>query len=204
MGNGGRRGDPKILAEFRGDRKIRVLFASQDDLVAKRDLFPVKDDRPVFAFVRLEISLFVKFRVVGQVAFGNERKHFSAVDDGGAVVQYAVRLVRDADKNKDIAVLCALRDRFQSRDAPVEEYVLPEQIAAGVAADAKFGKDDKFRALLHRKRDLLHDLLRIELRVRHADVRRCRRNFYESVFHSSSSVSGSSSASAFSSSLAGL
>ena len=102
----------------------------------------------------------------------------------GAVVQHAAEPQRHADKDEHPYPFRCLRDPLQPFERAAEQNVLPEQITAGVAADAQFRKDEQLRARLLRLPDHADDRIRVVTHVRHADLRRGGGDFHKTVFHS--------------------
>ena len=161
-----------------------MVALAEQNFIAERDLLPVQPDARVFALIRLEIALFVELCIVGQVALGDEGEHLSARHRRRAVVQHARKAHGNADEHEHALALGRRRDVGERRKAAVQKHVLPEQVAAGVAADAQFGKDEQFRARLFRFLDELNDIAAVIMHVRHADFRRGGGGFDKAVFHS--------------------
>ena len=117
------------------------------------------------------------------MALGNEGEHFAAIQSGGAIIQDAVDFERHADKDEHPRPFRRGGDLPQRFRGTAQQYILPEQVAAGIAADAKLGKDEQFGALFLCLLYAGKNAVCIETGIRDADARRRRGDPHKSVLH---------------------
>ena len=194
MARGGRIGDPDVLTDLAGDRQFLEALRREQKIdghgrktaVGEADVCLPPESAGKVPFL-------VKFIVVGKIRLGNDALHFPVCNTRGAVVQ--LPLAHDGQPHKDEHLLaggrlCDLQQRFQ---AAVRERFLQKEIAAGVPAQGKFGKDQELRSPLRLRADDLADARGVISGIGDFQRGARRRRAQISVFHAFSSAPATSS-----------
>ena len=109
----------------------------------------------------VELPLFVKLAVVGQVGLGHKAQQLPAAQHGGAVVQLAVHQQRQANQHYGVQCAGLRKQPLQRIQCALLQGALQKQVAAGVAGKAKLRENRQLYPLLRGSLQLCQNLLRI-------------------------------------------
>ena len=191
-----RQRSPQILAHLGREAKLRHLRAAKQQLRAERHLLPGKAQRAHAGGCGVELPLFVKLAVVRQVRFRHQTQQLPVADDGGAVIELAVRRDRQAHERDKVEPRARLQHGGEPFGRGALERLLEKQVAARVAGQPQFGEHRQLRAVQRRALHGGDGLLCVERAVGHAQRRRDRAGFEKTVDHDVITLSKSKTRSA--------
>ena len=131
----GRHRRPEVLADLHAQHKVRHLPAAEQQIPAKGNFLSQQRNLRRSPVVRSggELPLFVKLTVVGQHRFGHQSQHFTALEDGRAVIQLAAQ-TQGQPHHQQAALPCRVVPQgAQGLQRPVQQKVGIEQVPAGIA-----------------------------------------------------------------------
>ena len=188
VADGGRVGSPEVLTDLRRHDKVGHALAAQQDVGAKGrrlHLVEVKGNDDARRRWR-KVTQLVELVVVGDVRLGNESQNLSTAERCGTVVELAVHAPGHAHKNERVTFLSLLCKGVEAALRGIEQGILPEEVLAGVARDAKLGEDYDLGSVCAGIAHLVNALLDIECDVCHPNLGRACGYLDESVLHGSS------------------
>ena len=123
------------------------------------------------------------------MALGDERQKLAFRKGGGAVEKLRPHRDGHAREHEHMLAFGGGNKPLQGLLRRIQEQLLPEQVAAGIACDAKFGKDEKFDAFFRRLLHALFEFFCIISGIPGLQVGGKRPRPHESVFHTVGSSS---------------
>ena len=190
MGDGGRVGNPEVLAELGGHHEL-------GQLVAGKELARAKGHVKLAAHVngddvrgtRHKVTALIELVVGGQVPLGHDAQNGAAADHGAAVVELGVHADGQAHQKKRVEVRGATGKVRQALVRGGKKRVLPEEVLAGVGGEAELGQRHHHGAV-HRAGRLRRPDARVHVEgnVSHPDLGRHGRDLHKPVLHASSLV----------------
>ena len=185
MANRRRLRHPEVLANLRGNDELRQLLAGKELAHAKGN---VQLPRHVYGHdarrAGNEVATLVELVVGGDVALGDHAKDRAGGNDGAAVVELCVHAHGHAHQQERVQLRRAGDKVGEAALGGAEQGVLPEEILAGVARDRELGQHHDRGAVLGAgalRRG--NARINVEGDVRHADLRRHRRDLDKPVLH---------------------
>ena len=135
-GRGRRRGHPQILADFNAERETTAV---KYEVLPDGDALSAEDDRIGCGMTRLEPAALIEFAAVGQMLLRNDAENAPAADGNGAVIQPSADFKRKPDDKR--GTNRRGKKHMKRLPAPVKQRRMNQQIAAGIAAQAKLRKN---------------------------------------------------------------
>ena len=177
--------DPEVLADLCGNHELRQLLAGEELAHAEGDVQLARHiDGHDVGGAGNEVAPLVKLVVGGNVALGHHAKNRAGRDDGAAVVELGVHAHGRTHQKQRVKVRRAGGKISQTALGGIEKGILPEEVLAGVARDRELGKHhDRGAVLGAGALRLDRARIHVEGNVRHAHLRRHRRNLDKPVPH---------------------
>ena len=185
VGNRGRLGYPKVLAELDGNAELGQLFAGKELRSAKGNIELARDvhGHDVGGAAN-EVTSLIELVVSRKVTLGHDAQDSARSDGGRAVVELGVDADRQAHEQQRVQVGGSLREVGKALFGSGKKGVLPKEVLAGVGREAQLGQHDDHRAVLGAGPACgLDARVDIEGDVRDAHLGRYRRDLNESVLH---------------------
>ena len=184
-------GRPEVLADFAAYGQLRQGLAPEQLIGAERRRLAQQLNRPPALRGGSKPAGLVEFRVIGQMCFGDHAQDSSVEQGGGAVVQLAVHSQRQAGEDQHRQAARGVADRPQGFQRAVQQRLLQEEVAAGIAGQAQLRQDQDPDRLPGRGPDGPDGLFGVEGAVGHPHGGRRRGAFDKSMVHSIVTSSGS-------------
>ena len=183
----GGQGRPEVFADLHAHDELRQFPAGKEQVGGEGDLLAEPMERAPPLEGGGELAQFVELGVVGQVRLGHHAQHMPALQYRRAVVQAVAIGHGKTDDDEHVHFPRRVQHSLQPFQRPAHEAVVQEQIAAGVAGQAQFGKDADVRALRSRFQCQIRDLRGVFLHIGHFQRRGGRAQAHKSVEHGRSS-----------------
>ena len=185
VGDRGRLGNPKVLAELDGNAELGQLLAGKKLRSAEGNIELARNihGHDVGGAAN-EVASLVELVVGRKVTLGHDAQHSARGDGSRAVVELGVDADGQAHEQQRVQIRGRLREVGEALLGGGKKGVLPKEILAGVSREAQLGQHDDHRAVLGagptRGPDARVD---VEGDVRDAHLGRYRRDLNESVLH---------------------
>ena len=114
MRKGWRGHDPKVLADFRTNRKLRYVSGTENQLCSERNALAKQRNDAVVSRRRRKIAFLIKLPVIGKMGFRDHSENFPVTNGSGAVIKLSHVAQRSADKDKHARAAARISDSFQS------------------------------------------------------------------------------------------
>ena len=174
---------PQILAQLTAHRQAAHRIHCKQDVGSNGNLFSMKKIDLRLLIARHEMSGLIKLRIRGDIPLGNKSQHFAVLQHRRHIVELVADLQRQSHEYQRVITRRCIRHHFQRFPCPGKQKLLQEQIAAGVARNAKFRKYDDPGPFCIRFLKSFTNFARIIYRIRHPDLRRHRCCLNKSMSH---------------------
>ena len=112
------------------------------------------------------MAFFVKFTLVRQVDFRRNANNLSALQKGGAIIEFTEHSERKPHSDNHVGIVKSLCN-FQKRCKRfLQQKLLMEQITTGVTRNAEFRENDNCGPFVFGEETAAYDFISIEFRIR--------------------------------------
>ena len=183
-----RLGRPQVFADLHAEGKVRHCIAREYQRRAARKqriLSANRNGLKRHARARGKVALLVKLGITRNTQLGDNPLDNAVAQHSCDVEQLAANAQRQANDDGSVELCRLVPHGFERSERAVEQRLLQEQVAAGVAGQAQLGKHNQLCALVCGLLCQRDDFRSIIGTVGHTQRGRSGCNFDKSVLHSS-------------------
>ena len=166
-----------VVAHFHSNGQVAVHIAGEHHIVGQPGFVPAADNNVHGLIVRAAERRSVHFRA------GHHGDDVAVVHCRCAAVQLAAQCVGQAHEHQHIQLFRSLYHLAQCVLAGIQQIAHANQVIAGHAGQRQLREHQNLYALFLGRLNGFNHTVGIVIRVSDANYRRCRSNFYKSVFH---------------------
>ncbi len=183
MGDAGRIRNPQVLADLRSHRQALQLLAHKELVHAKGHGAALIVHPLHLPASRLKMPCLIKFPVIRQAVLWHNAEQMASCDRRRRIVELSSLFPGKPHKKQPVLLPGMKNNLVQDMPGLLHQQILPEEVFAGIARQAKFREHHDLCPGLHGPVHPQADLGRVMDAVCHPYIRRYRRHLDKPIKH---------------------